>query len=126
LRGHVADHATGAEDQEQERDQEQPFRRHGQVPRRHEQGAERHRPRLAEQPITEPCPGERSDIDKPRIESKCLGGEGEVGHRPEQARQARAERGQPKHIGRDVRPEEMLCHVQHQERLHAVEGEALP
>jgi len=68
----------------------------------------------------------RRQIDEPGIEAVDLRGERLDVERPEGDLERALERREPDHGAGMLGPEQVLHHVEHEQRAHAVIGEALP
>ena len=92
--------------------------------RAHQQHADQDGPLCAQKPVGDPAADQGREIDQPRIPAINDRGEGQVGHRcvePDHASQG----GQPNNFGGVVR-QQILDHVQGQQRRHSVKGKAFP
>ena len=126
LRRHIAQHAARPGDDQHQRDQEQMLDRHRQMSGGHQQRADRHGRRFAEHAVAEPGAEQRGCVDQPRIQAIGLRGEGKIGHRPEHRGQRGAVCTEAEHAARMLGQQQIFGHVQHQQRLHAVERKPLP
>jgi hypothetical protein len=113
------------QDQQRQRDQERLVERHRQVARAHQQHSDQHGALAAQDPVGDPAPGDRGEIDQARIEPGDQRGEIDIGQRSGKF-QSTAQGGQAPDMPGKVRQQQLLDHVQRQQRLHAVERETLP
>ena len=115
-----------ADDQQHEREQERLVERHRDVTAAHEHRADRHGDFAADPAIGDESTEHRSEIHEAGVEPVDLRCEGECGHRAEHRLERVAQRGEAGDVLDVPGHEERLAHVEHEERGHAIVGEALP
>ena len=96
------------------------------MPRRHQQRAERNDAHTAEHPVAERAAEHRREIDEPDVEAENLEGERLRGQRPGDGLGSGAEGGEARHMLDIARQQQLLHHVEHEQRLHAVKRNPVP
>ena len=123
----VALEAAHARQQAQQREQEREVERHQEMAGGHEQGAEDDGARATQPAVGDESAGDRRQVNQPGVEAEDGGGQRHVGQRPVvDPLEDGAERGEAGDILDMTRQQELLDHVEHQQRLHAVVREPLP
>ena len=114
------------EDEGGERDEEEVLERHHEMPGRHQGGADDHGAALAEHPVGDQAADERGGVNEGGIEAVDIRREGLRPERPEHAFQHAAQRVEPDDPVGAAGDEQILGHVEDEQRAHPVIGEALP
>ncbi len=117
--------AAVAENEQAEREQEQVLEGHHEMADRHQRGAENDGAALAEHAVGQQAAEDRREINEAGVEAVDLRGERLQIERAEHELQRGSERGKPEH-GPLRRLQQVLDHVEHEQRAHAVIGKALP
>ncbi len=125
LARHVGLEGAIADNEDEEREQQQRLERHHEMAERHQQGADDHRAAMSEHAVGDDPAEHRRQIDETGVEAIDVGGERLNVERTEQGFKGAFERRKPNHLA-GVRRKHVLDHVEHEQRPHAVVGEALP
>ncbi len=126
LRGNVRLEAAVAEDEEQQREQKELLDRHHEMADRHQARADDDGAALAEHAVGQQAAEDRREIDQPGIEAPDLRRQRLHVERTEHGFQRALQRVEPAHIAGVLRQQQVLGHVQHEQRAHPVIREALP
>jgi hypothetical protein len=118
--------AAAAENERQQREQKKLLDRHHEMAERHQGRADDHCAALAEHAIGDKPAEDRGEIDEPGIETPDLRGQRLHVERAEYRFQCALEREKADHAAGMVRKQQILGHVEHEQRAHAVIGKALP
>ena len=115
-----------AEDEPQEREQEQRLERHHEMADRHQRSADHHHAALAEHAVGEIAAEDRREIHEPGVEAVDLRRQRLDVERAEDRFHAALSARRSRSRSARARVEQILHHVEHEQRAHAVVGEALP
>ncbi len=115
-----------AEDQHGDGQEEQGLEGHQEVPDRHQRCAEHDGAALAEHAVGEQAAEDRREVNETSVEPVDVRGKRLHAERPEDGFQRAPECGEADHVLGAAGMQQVLHHVEHQQRLHAVIGEALP
>jgi len=121
LRRHVADHAARSDYRERQCAEEGRLVGHGQMPGGHQQTADRDCARASEHAVAEPRAGDRGQVDHSRIDAVGLTRERQVAELADHGFEPRAIGGEAQHSARMLWQQQVLGHVEHEQRLHSVE-----
>ena len=126
LRRHVGLERAVTQDQRGQGEQEQRLERHHEMADRHQRGAEQDGAVLAEHAIGEQAAEHGREIDEPGVEPVDMRGERLDAERAEHRFEQVLERAEPDHVLGVAGPQQVLHHVEDEERTHPVVGKALP
>ena len=110
----------------EQREQKQRLERHHEMADRHQCRAEHHGPALAEHAVGEQAAEDRREIDEGGVKAVDMRGERLHAERPEQEFETALERRVADDGFGAPGCEQILDHVEHEQRAHPVIGEALP
>jgi hypothetical protein len=126
LSGDIALEQAGPEDQQEKRKKEALVERHCDMAAGHRHRAEHDCVALADPAVGDPPAKHRREIDEARVKPEYLRGELLRRQRPEHMLDRSPEAGEARHMLDMARQQQLVDHVQHQQRDHAVIGKALP
>ena len=126
LRNQVTAQASGAEREQQQREQERRIERHAEVPDRHHQGAQCHRAVATEYTVAEQTAEQRCQVHRADVETEDLEGERLRRQWPREPLDRGPERSESDDVLDMSGQQQLLHHVQREQRLHAVERDAVP
>ena len=126
LRLEIAAQGAGAQDQQQHGQQERLVEGHAEVPGGHQKRAQRHGSRAPQNPVAQPPADGRGHIDEAHVEAEDLGREPLGRQVAEQALDGAPERRKADNPFYMARQQQLLGHVEGEQRLHPMEGDAVP
>ena len=126
LRGEIALEQPRPGDDRAERRQESLFDRHQEVPAGEQSAAQQHGAGPSGHPVADQPADDRAEIDQRDIDAEQLRGERLARERAGHRLQPGAQPSKTPDMFDDAGLEQMPGHVEHEQRLHAVEGKALP
>ncbi len=129
LAGDVAFEESDTDQQARERDQEGHIECHQEMTGGHQHRPDRDGARLPEPAIGKDASGDGCQVDESRVQAKDGGRESDDGQGAPAAvepLQKGAQRGESRDLLDVAGVQQLAHHVEHQQRLHAVVGEALP
>jgi hypothetical protein len=126
LRRQIAAQHAGTHDEQQQRHQKGALERHAEVTRGHQQRTDDHGASPTKHPVTQYSAEHRHQIDEPDIQAEDLRGERLRGQWAGHALDDSAETAEAGNVFNLPGQQQVFDHVENQQRLHAVEGNALP